>query len=102
LAILSYIKESGVKYVELMGNHAESFVGAPESPMNDPKVMPVLYKKYYKQELNKEEQAIAAQYEIDQKIYEEELAEWHRNVDYGKFGKRERLSATQEIFSYKK
>ena len=58
LAILSYIKESGVKYVELMGNHAESFAGAPESPMNDPKVMPVLYKRYYKQELNEEEKLI--------------------------------------------
>jgi len=33
LAILSYIKESGIKYVELMGNHAESFAGAPESLM---------------------------------------------------------------------
>ena len=103
LAILSYIKESGVKYVELMGNHAESFAGAPESPMNDPKVMPVLYKRYYKQELNEEEKAIAAQYAIDQKIYEEELAEWHRNVDYGKFEELKNLYAEAgiSIFAFK-
>ena len=27
LAILDYIKQTGIKHVELMGNHAEPYVG---------------------------------------------------------------------------
>src|SRR6056300_1936198 len=85
IAILEYIKESGVKHVELMGNHAEPFAGAPVSPMSDPAVMRVLYKKYRKETLTEAEQKIADQFDSDRKVYEEELVKWRKNVDYGKF-----------------
>lgn len=55
LAILEYIKQTGVTHVELMGNHAEPFAGAPVSPMSDPKVMQVLYKRYRNESLTEEE-----------------------------------------------
>ena len=34
LAILNYIKQTGIKHVELMGNHAEPFVGIFEDSEN--------------------------------------------------------------------
>ena len=51
LAVLEYIKQTGVKNIELMGNHAEPFAGAPESPMNDPAKRAIMIKQWRKQEL---------------------------------------------------
>ena len=45
LAILDYIKQTGIKNVELMGNHVESYAGAPESPINERSSMRLLYKQ---------------------------------------------------------
>ena len=103
LAILEYIKESGVKHVELMGNHAEPFAGAPVSPMSDPAVMPVLYKRYKKEMLTEEEQELAEQLDRDRKIYEEELMKWRKNVDYSKFEELKNLYAEAglSIFAFK-
>lgn len=103
IAILEYIKESGVKHVELMGNHAEPFAGAPVSPMSDPAVMRVLYKKYRKETLTEAEQKIADQFDSDRKVYEEELVKWRKNVDYGKFEELKNLYAEAglSIFAFK-
>ena len=103
LAILEYIKQAGIKHVELMGNHAETYAGAPVSPISNPKIMPVLYKKYRQEELTEEEEAIVAQFEIDSKAYEVELAEWHKTVDYNKFEELKNLYAEAgiSIFAFK-
>jgi len=69
LAILEYIKQTGVTHVELMGNHAEPFAGAPVSPMSDPKVMQVLYKRYRNESLTEEEQMSADQFEEFKNLY---------------------------------
>ena len=34
LAILEYIKQTGIKNVELMGNHAEPFAGIPQENLS--------------------------------------------------------------------
>lgn len=103
LAILEYIKQAGIKHVELMGNHAEPYAGAPESPISNSKIMPVLYKKYRQEQLTQEEEAIVAQFEIDQKAYEVELAAWHKTVDYSKFEELRNLYAEAgiSIFAFK-
>lgn len=103
LAILKYIKESGVKHVELMGYQAESFAGAPESPMKDSEALSLLYKRYRKEKLSDEEEAIVAQFTQDLKIYEEELKKWIKNVDYGKFEELKNLYAEAgiSIFAFK-
>ena len=97
LAILEYIKHTGVTHVELMGNHAEPFAGAPVSPMSDPKVMQVLYKRYRSESLTEEEQMSADQFDKDNKIYEQELATWRQNVDYSKFEELKNLYTTAGI-----
>jgi len=49
LAILEYIKETGIKHVELMGNHAEPFAGAPASPMDDPAKRAIMIQRWRQQ-----------------------------------------------------
>ena len=49
LTILEYIKETGIKHVELMGNHAEPFAGAPESPQSDPAKRAIMVKQWRNQ-----------------------------------------------------
>ena len=60
LAILNYIKQTGIKNIELMGNHAEPFAGAPVSSMSDPAKLAILIKQYRKEALTPEEQLITS------------------------------------------
>jgi len=85
LAILDYIKQTGIKNVELMGNHVESYAGAPESPINERSSMRLLYKQYSGETLSEEEKIQAQEYSEKRKIYEQEVAEWRKNVDLNKF-----------------
>ena len=85
LAILEYIKQTGIKQVELMGNHAEPFAGAPESPINDPSKMAVLIKQYRKEPLTEDEKVIAAEVAAMRETYNAEVAAWRKDVDFKKF-----------------
>jgi len=85
LAILEYIKETGIKHVELMGNHAEPFAGAPSSPMDNPAKRAIMIKQWRKQELTKEEKEVALMLTEEMKAYNEAVQLWHKNVDYSKF-----------------
>ena len=84
LAILDYIKQTGIKNVELMGNHVESYAGAPESLINERSSMRLLYKQYSGETLSEEEKIQAQEYSEKRKIYEQEVAEWRKNVDLNK------------------
>jgi sugar phosphate isomerase/epimerase len=103
IAILNYIKETGIKHVELMGNHAEPFAGAPESPMSNPTILAVLIKQYRKEALNEEEQAIASTLAEEREKYNKEVEEWRKNVDYKKFEELKSLydQAGISIYAFK-
>lgn len=103
LAILEYIKQTGVKNVELMGNHAEPYAGAPESPMTDPAKRSVMRKQWRKQELTDEEKEMVAGIAEEMKAYNLEVQEWRKNVDYGKFKELKELynQADISIFAFK-
>lgn len=85
LAILEYIKQTGVKHVELMGNHAEPFAGAPKSPMDSPSKRSVIVKQWRKQDLTDEEKKLAAIVADEMKAYQQEVQLWRKNVDVTKF-----------------
>src|SRR6056300_1386389 len=85
LAILNYIKQTGIKNVELMGNHAEPFAGAPVSSMSDPAKLAILIKQYRKEALTPEEQLIADEVAAEREQYNLDIEEWRKNVDYKKF-----------------
>lgn len=100
MAILEYIKQTGIKQVELMGNHAEPFAGAPESPINDPSKMAVLIKQYRKEPLTDDEKVIAAEVAAMTETYNAEVAAWRKNLDFRKFEELKSLYAQAGISIY--
>lgn len=103
LAILNYIKQTGIKNIELMGNHAEPFAGAPASPMSDPKVIAVLIKQYKKEALDDDELLIASKFSENRNNYDERMEEWRGNVDFKKFEELKKLydEAGISIYAFK-
>ncbi|MGB1555596.1 MAG: TIM barrel protein [Flavobacteriaceae bacterium] len=85
LAILDYVKQTGIKNIELMGNHAEPFAGAPESMMSDRAKMAILIKQYRNEPLTDEEKVIAAEVEAQREAYNAEVQAWRKNIDLKKF-----------------
>ena len=103
LTILEYIKETGIKHVELMGNHAEPFAGAPESPQNDPAKRAIMVKQWRNQELTDEEKVLARSRGEEMAAYREAVTEWRASVDYGKFEELRKLynDVGISIFAFK-
>ena len=100
LAILEYIKETGIKHVELMGNHAEPFAGAPASPMDDPAKRSIMIKQWRQQELTEEEAELAVVLRAEMVQFNADLAKWRSEVDYSKFEELRDLYAANGISIY--
>ena len=100
LAILEYIKETGIKHVELMGNHAEPFAGAPASPMDDPAKRAILRKQWRQQELTEEEAELAVLLREEMAQFNADMAQWRSEVDYSKFEELRDLYAANGISIY--
>ena len=100
LAILEYIKETGIKHVELMGNHAEPFAGAPSSPMDDPAKRAIMIKQWRQQELTEEEAELAVILREEMAQFNADLAKWRSEVDYSKFEDLRDLYAANGISIY--
>jgi sugar phosphate isomerase/epimerase len=100
LAILEYIKATGIKHVELMGNHAEPFAGAPTSPMDDPTKRAILIKQWRQQELTEEEAELAVLLRAEVAQFSAAMAQWRSEVDYSKFEELRDLYAANGISIY--
>ena len=100
LAILEYIKETGIKHVELMGNHAEPFAGAPASPMDDPAKRAIMIKQWRQQKLTEEEAELAVILREEMAQFNADLATWRSEVDYSKFEELRDLYAANGISIY--
>ena len=100
LAILEYIKETGIKHVELMGNHAEPFAGAPASPMDDPAKRAIMIKQWRQQKLTEEEAELAVILREEMVQFNADLAKWRSEVDYSKFEELRDLYAANGISIY--
>ena len=100
LAILEYITETGIKHVELMGNHAEPFAGAPASPMDDPAKRAIMVKQWRQQELTEEEAELAVILREEMTQFNADLAKWRSEVDYSKFEELRELYAANGISIY--
>ena len=100
LAILEYIKETGIKHVELMGNHAEPFAGAPASPMDDPAKRAFMIKQWRQQELTEEEAELAVLLREEMAQFNADMAKWRSEVDYSKFEELRDLYAANGISIY--
>jgi hypothetical protein len=70
--VLGYLVQSGLTTVELMGNHAEDFAGAPQPPARPPRGAQL-------------SDAEKAKYETDQKAYGEEIRKWRLSAPLEKY-----------------
>jgi len=100
LAILEYIKETGIKHVELMGNHAEPFAGSPASPMDDPAKRAIMIKQWRQQELTEEEAELAVILREEMTQFNADQETWRSEVDYSKFEELRDLYAANGISIY--
>lgn len=112
LAVLEYIKQTGVKNVELMGNHVEPFAGLPVSPYSIEKIMgnkidpikrDVLIKRYRKIELSIDEKKIADQIDKEIEGFDKNISIWRKNVSMSKFEELRKMynDAGISIFAFK-
>jgi len=112
MAVLEYIKQTGVKYVELMGNHAEPFAGLPESPYSIGKIMgnkidpvkrDILIKRYRNIELSVDEKKIADQIDMEMKEFDKDISMWRKDVSMSKFKELRKMynDAGISIFAFK-
>ena len=84
-ATLQYVVDAGLSAIELMGDPAESFAGAPKNPVDFRAVYPLMRKRSQKQELTEDEQKQLADADQKTKAYRTELAAWRQSAPMAKF-----------------
>jgi sugar phosphate isomerase/epimerase len=84
-ATLDYIRQCGITNIELMGDPAESFAGAPKNPRDFRILLPIWRKRQQQQELTEEERKTLADAEAKNKIYRTEISEWRQKASMAKF-----------------
>jgi sugar phosphate isomerase/epimerase len=102
-ATLRYILDTGINAVELMGNPAESFAGAPKNSVNMRAAFPLMQKRRNKQELTESEQKELAAMEAQLKAYRMELAAWRLSAPMDKFAQLRKMynDAGVQIYAFK-
>lgn len=70
--VLGYLVQTGLTTVELMGNHAEDFAGAPPAPARPPRGAQL-------------SDAEKAKYAAERKAYEEEIRRWRLSAPMEKY-----------------
>lgn len=81
-SVLQHCLESGISAIELMGNTAESFAGAPANP-NPRRWRPK--RKSADQELTPDQKKEMAEHQRAQMAFAQELAEWRATAPLDKF-----------------
>jgi len=82
--VLGYLVQTGLTTVELMGNHAEDFAGAPPAPARPPRGAQL-------------SDAEKAKYEADRKAYEEEIRQWRLSAPMEKYKALRKLYDKESI-----
>lgn len=102
-ATLQYIKDCGISAIELMGNPAEMFAGAPKNTIDFRVAMPIMRKRFEKKELTDDEKKIADEFDAKNKAYRAELAKWRLSADMKKFEQLKKMykKAGVKIYGFK-
>ena len=98
-AILGYVVDSGISAVELMGDHAESFAGAPE-PSFDRRQVRQLRRRSDSGELTEEEQATYEELSQQAEDYTKRLATWRASAGMERFTRLRELYADAGVSIY--
>lgn len=102
-AILSYVKECGISAIELMGNTAEIFAGAPESTINFGSMAAIFRKRQAHEELTTDEQKQVDEFTKAREAYSLEKSEWRKTADMKKFEEFKKMynKAGVSIYAFK-
>jgi len=102
-ALLGYIKEAGIGAIELMGNHAEGYLGAPTYSMDWAVMQPIWRKRNNKETLTAEEEAILKESDTKRKEYQESVKKWRMNASMDGFKKLRKMynDAGVSIYAFK-
>lgn len=102
-ATLQYVLDSGISAIELMGDPAESFAGAPKNKVDMKVVGPLMRKRRENQTLTEDEQKTLAEVEAQRKAYQQELAQWRLSAPMNKFEQVRKMynQAGVQIYGFK-
>lgn len=102
-ATLSYIKETGITAIELMGDPAESFAGAPKNPVDFKAAFPLLVKRYRKEEMNDDEKKQLAEIDAKMKEHKAAMNQWRLTAPMNKFSEMKKMyeAAGVKIYAFK-
>lgn len=91
-SVIAYCKTCGMNAIELMGDHVESFAGAPSNPID----FRSLYAGGKRRQMTDEERARADQYRLD-------LTNWRTNVSMKPFKKaaKKLQKASISVYAFK-
>jgi len=101
-ATLQYILDCGVNSIELMGKTAESFVGLPESSI-DQLSFDRLLRKERKNILSKGEEKELVEFKKQQKSYDKEVKDWKKKRSIDRFNDLRKMynNAGVDIYAFK-
>ena len=99
-AVLSYIKECGISAVELMGNTAEIYAGAPESSFSFGSMAAIFRKRQAKEELSSDELKQLDEFTKAREAYALEKSEWRKTADMRKFEEFRKMYAKAGVSIY--
>ncbi len=102
-ATLQYVLDSGISAIELMGNPAETFAGAPKNPVNMRTLFPLMRKRREGQALTADEQKTVTEGEAQMKAYRDEMTKWRLSAPMTKFEQVRKLynQAGVTIYGFK-
>ncbi len=102
-AILEYLRECGIGAIELMGDPAEIFAGAPKNSVSFGSMASIFRKRQAKEELTADEQKQLADFSKAREAYGKEKSEWRKNADMAGFVKLGKLykKAGVKIYAFK-
>ncbi|MGB3798288.1 MAG: TIM barrel protein, partial [Lewinella sp.] len=101
-ATLGYVTDAGISAIELMGDPAESFAGAPESTMDRGKMWGLM-RRQRDGELSEDETKELEEMRAQGEAYGKEMSEWRAQADMDKFRQLRRMynDAGVTIYGYK-
>ncbi len=101
-ATLQYIKDSGISYVELMGDPAETYAGKPENPVDFRQVWP-LFRAQREGTITEDQEKELAEARAQMEAYAKEVAQWRASASMDKFKEVRKMynDAGVEIYGFK-
>ena len=102
-ATLQYVLDAGINAIELMGDPAETFAGAPISPINFRDFYSLTRKKRNQLPLNVEEKQQLAEMGIQRENFDQEMTKWRTSLSMDKFIELRKmyLDAGVQIYAFK-